>query len=149
MRLDRRPAEQVMPPEEAASLARTLLADLNRGESRRLRGAFGTLPVGGQVTRDGPRSATFAFFIGERHHGSLTAHVHGGAATDDVRVGDELPAQVLRHLAPLLQPALLGTGACTASEREGITPAHGLRVDARTRMRLRVSGTSAPARSSS
>jgi membrane peptidoglycan carboxypeptidase len=142
LKLDRRPAEQVMPPEDAAALARAMVAELGQGEGRRLRTVFDPLPAGGQATRDGPRSATFVFFIGERHHGNLTAHIAGGSGADDVRFGAELPAQVLHHLAPLLRPALMHGGSCPGAVREGPTPARGLRVD--TRQRTRVSAARAP-----
>jgi cell division protein FtsI/penicillin-binding protein 2 len=89
--------EQVMKPEVAATLKRALASVVEEGTARRLRGAFSfpdntELVMGGKTgTGDnrfgiyGPggkllesravnRTATFAFFLGDRHFGVVTAY---------------------------------------------------------------------------
>ena len=59
------------------------------------------------------RAATFAFFIGDRHYGVVTAFVPGGgAAAYDFT--SSLPVQVLRELAPVLRPLISGQPAGVA-----------------------------------
>jgi hypothetical protein len=119
-------AEQVMTPEVAATLKRSLAGVVEQGSAARLRGAFDALPAGGQtgaggggaVTDDmeaGGRVATFAFFVGDRHHGSITARLSGNAAVS-ARFGSALPVQLLRSMAPLLMDTVRDPGAsCPAS----------------------------------
>jgi hypothetical protein len=47
------------------------------------------------------RSATFAFLIGDRHFGVITAYVEGGDAAE-FGFTSSLPVQVLKFLAPAL-----------------------------------------------
>jgi membrane peptidoglycan carboxypeptidase len=126
-RLERMPApsQRVMQPEVAAALKRALASVVNEGTARRLRGAFSypdktDLAVGGKTgTGDnrfgiyGPggrllesravnRTATFAFFIGERHFGVVTAYVPG-ALSDKYNFTSALPAQILKIMAPELR----------------------------------------------
>ena len=114
--------------ETAATLKAALIDVVENGTARRARGVFSddqgrTLPIGGKTgtgdqrfDRYGPggvvvesravaRTATFAFFIGDRFYGVLTAFVHGGEA-ERYRFTSALPVQVLRALAPTLQPLL-------------------------------------------
>src|SRR5690606_2122392 len=58
---------------------------------------------GGQVLRSTAinRTATFVFYIGPRHFGTLTAFVPGQAA-DQFRFTSALPLQVLKGMAPIL-----------------------------------------------
>jgi hypothetical protein len=126
--LQRTPAagEQVMKPEVAATLKRALAGVVKEGTARRLRGAF-SLPdktafvVGGKTgTGDnrfgiyGPggkllesravnRTATFAFFLGERHFGVITAYVPG-PLSDKYHFTSALPVQILKIMAPDLRP---------------------------------------------
>lgn len=123
-----RRGERVMAAETAAVLRRVLTEVVDAGTARRLAGAFvlpdGTkLDVGGktgtgdnrhesygskgQVLRSQAlsRTATFVFFLGERHFGTLTAFVPGKAA-DDYSFTSALPAQILKTLAPQLLPFL-------------------------------------------
>jgi membrane peptidoglycan carboxypeptidase len=129
-------AERVLDP-DVAKVAREALVDVvENGTAVRARGAFalpgGThLPVGGKTgTGDnrietfGPglklersqvtsRSATFAFLIGDRHFGVITAYVEGEDAAD-FGFTSSLPVQVLKLLAPSLmelmrEPASLAT----------------------------------------
>ena len=127
-RLQRAPAagERVMKPEVAATLKRALTSVVEEGTARRLRGAF-SLPdktafvVGGKTgtgdnrfevygaggrlleSRAVNRTATFAFFLGERHFGVLTAYVPGALA-DTYNFTSALPVQILKIMAPDLSP---------------------------------------------
>ncbi len=49
------------------------------------------------------RSATFAFFLGDRFYGTLTAFVPGAAAAD-YHFTSAVSAQLLKHLLPTLKP---------------------------------------------
>ncbi|MEZ5841784.1 MAG: penicillin-binding transpeptidase domain-containing protein [Hyphomicrobiales bacterium] len=120
--------ERLLPHEVAAAL-RTALVDVGEnGTARRIAGAFhgpdgAPLPVGGKTgtgdemadrfapgsaaarEKEVSRSAAFVFFIGKRFFGVITAFVPGD------RVGmfkftSALPTQVLKALAPTLQPLI-------------------------------------------
>jgi hypothetical protein len=122
---------------EVASAVRTALVDVvENGTAVRARGAFslpdGTrLAIGGKTgTGDnriesfGPglrlersqvtsRSATFAFLIGDRHFGVITAYVEGADAAG-FGFTSSLPVEVLKRLAPSLagllqEPASVAT----------------------------------------
>jgi membrane peptidoglycan carboxypeptidase len=120
--------EQVMAPEVAATLKRALANVVEHGTARRLRGAFlrpdqTPLEVGGKTgTGDnradvyGPRgnlresravnrTATFAFFLGDRHFGVITAYVPGALA-DNYNFTSALPVQILKIMAPHIGPYL-------------------------------------------
>jgi membrane peptidoglycan carboxypeptidase len=120
--------ERVMAPEVAAALRRALTGVVEAGTARRLAGTFAyedglRLAAGGKTgTGDnrfetyGPdgqvvdsrainRTATFAFFLGERHFGTLTAFVPGAEA-DAYSFTSALPVQILKTLAPRLKPYL-------------------------------------------
>lgn len=123
-----RAPERVLESEVAAAARALLLAVVEGGTAARLQGTFrlsdGTpLAVGGKTGtgdhrvdrhgRDGrvvesrviSRSGTFAFFLGPRHYGTLSAYVSGPRA-GDYRFTSALPTQVLRTLAPILQREL-------------------------------------------
>jgi len=51
------------------------------------------------------RTATFVFYIGDKHFGTLTAFVEGSSA-DSFRFTSALPVQVLKGMVPLLLPVL-------------------------------------------
>ncbi|MNE94742.1 hypothetical protein D3C80_1927430 [compost metagenome] len=51
------------------------------------------------------RTATFVFFIGDNHFGTLTAYVPGKAA-EQFKFTSALPVQVLKGMAPILVPYL-------------------------------------------
>jgi hypothetical protein len=51
------------------------------------------------------RTATFVFYIGEHHFGTLTAFVPGASA-QQFTFTSALPVQVLKGMAPLLNPLL-------------------------------------------
>ncbi len=116
--------ERVLSSEVARAVRAALLEVVESGSAVRARGAFplpdGTLlAVGGKTgTGDnrietfGPglrlegskvtsRSATFAFLIGDRHFGVVTAYVEGEGAAE-FGFTSSLPVQVLKQLAPSL-----------------------------------------------
>jgi hypothetical protein len=70
---------------------------------------------GGQLVHEEvvSRTATVVFFIGERFFGNVTIYVPGPAAAD-FGFTSSLPAQLLKAMAPALQP-LLDHGTRTAS----------------------------------
>ncbi|MDH4557010.1 penicillin-binding protein [Pseudomonas sp. BN417] len=120
--------KRVMTSEVAATLRDSLSKVVEGGTARRLQGSF-TLPdghplvLGGKtgtgdnriqtVTRYGAvksskpmnRTATFVFYLGPRHFGTLTAFVEGSQA-DKFSFTSALPVQVLKGMAPILQPYL-------------------------------------------
>ena len=120
-----RPAEgeQVMAPEVAQALRGALSDVVEGGTARRLAGAFkvadGTeLALGGKTgTGDNRivvkgraglamnRTATFVFYLGPRHFGTLTAYVIGPDAAS-YRFTSGLPVQILKSMGPLLIPHL-------------------------------------------
>jgi membrane peptidoglycan carboxypeptidase len=120
--------ERVMKPEVAAALKRALTTVVEDGTARRVRGAFSfadktVLVVGGKTgtgdnryavygaggklleSRAVNRTATFAFFIGDRHFGVITAYVPGELA-DSYNFTSSLPVQILKTMAPQLAPYL-------------------------------------------
>lgn len=129
---------RVLPSAVAAALREALSQVVEAGTARRLHGSFqlvdGTpLVLGGKTgtgdnriestTRGGHvissralnRTATFVFYLGPRHFGTLTAFVPGQAA-DKFRFTSALPVQVLKGMAPILTPHLepLGQTGCGA-----------------------------------
>jgi hypothetical protein len=126
-------AEQVLRPEVARVLRSALLDVVANGTARRANGAF-AVPLGGKTgTGDHQkkrvdrwanvidseyvsRSATFVFFAGDRFHGVITAHVQGPESAN-YHFTSSLPVQVLKNLAPVLEPvfaALPESGATVA-----------------------------------
>jgi len=125
---------RVLHPEVAAALRQALATVVEGGTARRLNGSFlqasgEPLKVGGKTgTGDNRiqtvgaggrlisslalnRTATFVFYLGPNHFGTLTAYVPGQGA-DSFRFTSALPVQVLKGMAPILQPYLL-SGAQT------------------------------------
>ena len=119
-------AERVFEPALARTLRRSLEDVVAGGTARILSGVYtgadgALIPVGGKtgtgdelVERYGPgtaagerkevsRSAAFAFFIGERFFGVITAHVPG-VNVEGHRFTSALPVQVLKALEPALRP---------------------------------------------
>ncbi|WP_372876205.1 transglycosylase domain-containing protein [Pseudomonas sp.] len=120
--------KRVMPSEVAAALRGALSQVVEGGTARRLQGSF-SLPDGRLLTLGGKtgtgdnrvetvgrggrvlssrtinRTATFVFFIGPRHYGTLTAFVPGSAA-EKFTFTSALPVQVLKGMAPILAPYL-------------------------------------------
>lgn len=125
---DKLSGKRVMASEVAAALRSALADVVENGTARRLQGSFKLadgqlLKVGGKTgTGDnrietvGPggrvlssramnRTATFVFYLGSRHYGTLTAFVPGRAA-ESFRFTSALPVQVLKGMAPILAPYL-------------------------------------------
>ena len=51
------------------------------------------------------RTATFVFYLGEHHFGTLTAYVPG-SESDKFNFTSALPVQVLKGMEPILRPYL-------------------------------------------
>jgi membrane peptidoglycan carboxypeptidase len=120
--------ERVLSPEVAQAVRGAVRGVVEEGTARRALNAFvradGTsIPVSGKTgtgdqrfntygengrllnSRVVNRSATFAFAIGERFYGTITAFVPGEkAAHYDFTSG--LPVQLLKQMAPMLMPLL-------------------------------------------
>ena len=119
---------RVLHSEVATALREALASVVEGGTARRLRGSFmqtdgEALRVGGKTgTGDNRiqtvgaggrlisslalnRTATFVFYLGPNHFGTLTAYVPGRGA-DSFRFTSALPVQVLKGMAPILQPYL-------------------------------------------
>ena len=136
--------ERVLSREVAATLRRALIDTVEQGTGRRVSGAFqaadgNALPAGGKTGtgdhrfetfgRDGQvirsrvvnRTATFVFFLGERHFGVISAHVAGPEAAA-YGFTSALPTQLLQSLAPELQPLLNRTPPLIALPEAGAAP---------------------------
>lgn len=118
-------AERVMAPEVATALRNALSEVVEGGTARRLAGAFkladgSTLATGGKtgtgdnrliIGHNGTRgvalnrTATFVFYLGPRHFGTLTAYVIGPEA-GSYRFTSALPVQILKSMGPVLLPYL-------------------------------------------
>ena len=115
---------RVMRPEVARALRQVLVQVVEDGTARRLRGAFtradgSPVEVGGKTgtgdnrrktfasgarlleSRAQSRTASFAFLLGDRHFGVITAFVDGPDA-ERYEFTSSLPLQVLKHLEPAL-----------------------------------------------
>ena len=122
-------SEQIFNPVVAQTVRKALLDVVQEGTARRIKGAFptadGELAIGGktgtgdhrmQVIGAGGRIieekvmnrvATFAFFMGERYFGVITAFVPGEQA-GNYHFTSGLPVQLLKTMAPILRPLVLG-----------------------------------------
>ncbi|SQF85230.1 membrane carboxypeptidase [Pseudomonas taetrolens] len=120
--------ERVMPSEVATALREALSQVVDAGTARRVSGSF-TLKDGSPLAMGGKtgtgdnrieslgaggrlissksinRTATFVFYIGEHHFGTLTAFVPGRSA-ETFKFTSALPVQVLKGMAPILTPYL-------------------------------------------
>lgn len=126
-------AVQVMPVEVAQALKAVLAEVVNQGTARRIMASFTdsegqALVIGGKtgtgdnriqkVAANGQvlsstalnRTATFVFYLGDRHYGTLTAFVPGKSA-EGFGFTSALPVQVLKGMTPILAPYLNG-GLC-------------------------------------
>lgn len=130
-RLDntQQPAEQVMKPAVARAMKSALAEVVAQGTARRLQGVFvgadkRALPVGGKTgTGDNRlvsrghktlalnRTATFVFYLGDRHFGTLTAFIPGAEAKN-FQFTSALPVQALKSMAPILRPYLQEGSQC-------------------------------------
>jgi membrane peptidoglycan carboxypeptidase len=126
--------ERVLPAEVATALRTALSEVVEGGTARRLAGAFkladGTpLALGGKTgTGDNRivigrgsargvalnRTATFVFYLGPRHFGTLTAYVMGPEA-GKYNFTSALPVQILKSMGPVILPHLepKAAEACT------------------------------------
>ncbi|WP_417617582.1 transglycosylase domain-containing protein [Oceanisphaera sp.] len=121
-------AQRVMTKEVAQVLRLALSQVVEGGTARRLQGSFtladgSPLTLGGKtgtgdnriqtVSRHGQvltsqarnRTATFVFYLGEHHFGTLTAYVPG-QQSDKFNFTSALPVQVLKGMEPILRPYL-------------------------------------------
>ena len=133
--------ERVMHPAVAHVLRGALAEVVEYGTARRLKAAiigpdgapaqvggktgtdsgdsrYAVLAHGGQraASRATDRTASFAFYVGDRYFGVITASVEGSAAVD-YRFTSELPLEVLKLLAPMIEQRLAATGAPQARGR--------------------------------
>ncbi|HSG23574.1 MAG TPA: glycosyl transferase family 51, partial [Azonexus sp.] len=122
------PGVRVMPVEVAQVTRRALLRVVDSGTARRVKGVYldeddKALAVGGKtgtgdhrskvIGADGGvrsakvmnRAATFAFYIGERFYGVVTAFVPGSKAAG-YDFTSALPVQILKEMAPALRPLI-------------------------------------------
>lgn len=120
--------KRVLPSEVAAAMREALSRVVDAGTARRVSGSFklddgSVLAMGGKTgtgdnriesigaggrilaSRAINRTATFVFYIGDNHFGTLTAFVPGRAA-EGFRFTSALPVQVLKGMAPILNPYL-------------------------------------------
>ena len=120
--------KRVMPVDVARALRGALSQVVDAGTAKRVAGSFklddGTpLAMGGKTgtgdnrieaigaggrilsSKSINRTATFVFYIGDSHFGTLTAYVPGASA-QNFRFTSALPVQVLKGMAPFLSPYL-------------------------------------------
>ena len=128
--LDRqiRPGQRVLAPEIAKVAREALIGVVENGTALRVRGVYADpegnpLAMGGktgtgdhrrEVWGEGgrliestfiSRAATFAFFLGDRFFGVMTAYVAGPDA-EHYRFTSSLPVQIVKSLEPTLSPLL-------------------------------------------
>lgn len=126
------PGTRVLSEEVASRLRAALRAVVEDGTAIRIKGAFNLadgshIPIGGKTgTGDNrysifapggrvieskamSRTATFAFYIGDRFFGTLTAYVPSVEA-GNYNFTSALPVQILKILAPKLTPLLTRPG---------------------------------------
>jgi hypothetical protein len=120
--------KRLLPAEICRTLKPCLLDIVEKGTAVRGYKAFplpggGYIPLGGKTgtgdqrfevfgkggqlleSRAVNRTATFAFYLGDRFFGTLTAHVHGQEA-DKYGFTSSLPVAILRLMGPSLMPLL-------------------------------------------
>ncbi|WP_028695325.1 transglycosylase domain-containing protein [Pseudomonas cremoricolorata] len=120
--------KRILPVEVAQALKGAMSQVVDAGTARRISGSFtlhdGTpLVMGGKTgtgdnriesfgaggrligSRSLNRTATFVFFLGDNHFGTLTAFVPGRTA-EAFTFTSALPVQVLKGMAPILMPYL-------------------------------------------
>lgn len=123
---DDRPPQLMFAPEVAKTLQECLIDVVRNGTAKRVNDVFvdeyGVPVLVGGKTGTGDhrfekttstgvvissevvnRTATFAFFLGGRFFGTVTAHVQGAQAAD-YKFTSALPSQLLKILAPSLHP---------------------------------------------
>ncbi|GAA3970572.1 transglycosylase domain-containing protein [Allohahella marinimesophila] len=137
-------ADQVMHPDVARVMKLALADVVNKGTGRRLLGTFkradgSDLNMGGKTgtgdnrlvsTAGGQRitgralsrTATLVFYLGDNHFGTLTAFVVGDEA-GQYRFTSALPSQVLKGMAPIIEPYIQRAAAIEVSIPEAAFPA--------------------------
>ncbi|WP_122314525.1 transglycosylase domain-containing protein [Pseudomonas cichorii] len=145
--------KRVLPSEVAAAMREALSQVVDGGTAKRVQGTFklqdgsilamggktGTgdnriesIGAGGRIisSRAINRTATFVFYLGENHFGTLTAFVPGRAA-EGFRFTSALPVQVLKGMAPILMPylengghAMCGTPSAPMTAQNDSPPLH-------------------------
>ncbi|MBV4456867.1 penicillin-binding protein [Pseudomonas sp. COR58] len=120
--------KRVMPSEVATAMREALSQVVDSGTAKRVSGSFrladgSPLTMGGKTgtgdnrieaigsggrilsSKSLNRTATFVFYIGGNHFGTLTAFVPGRSA-ENFTFTSALPVQVLKGMAPILTPYL-------------------------------------------
>jgi membrane peptidoglycan carboxypeptidase len=136
--------KRVMPSEVARAMREALSQVVDAGTAKRVAGSFklpdGTpLAMGGKTgtgdnrieaigsggrilsSKSLNRTATFVFYIGDTHFGTLTAFVPGRSA-ESFTFTSALPVQVLKGMAPILTP-YLQPGTHTMCQPTSVTEA--------------------------
>jgi len=130
MKRERPEAEQIFAPEIATIVKQALSSVVQEGTARRLHGTFaldggGSLAIGGKTgtgdhrlevyaangtvieSKVMNRTATFAFYLGDRFFGVMTVFVPGEAAAD-YRFTSAIAVQIVKNMEPALRPLVLG-----------------------------------------
>jgi membrane peptidoglycan carboxypeptidase len=151
MRREETSGQRVLSAEIAAVVRRALIEVAEQGSGQRIRGAFlrsdGTcVPVGGKTGtgdnrrntygRNGEllesrvinRAAVFAFFIGDRFFGTITVYVPGPEASG-YSFTSSLAVQILRILAPTLQPMIEKEESLESPSKDQIALTHPKQMD--------------------
>lgn len=123
-------AQRIFHPDIAGVVKEALADVVQNGTARRLRGSFPTgsgtfLPLGGKTgtgdhrfevyaangtvleSKVMNRTATFAFYMGNRFFGVMTVFVPGEAAAD-YHFTSGLAVQIVKDMEPALRPLILG-----------------------------------------
>jgi membrane peptidoglycan carboxypeptidase len=137
--------KRVMPSEVATAMREALSQVVDAGTAKRVSGSFITpdgkpLAMGGKTgtgdnrieaigsggrilsSKSINRTATFVFFIGDTHFGTMTAFVPGRTA-EAFKFTSALPVQVLKGMAPILTPYLQPGSASNCRPAQGSPPA--------------------------
>ncbi|RON16928.1 transglycosylase domain-containing protein [Pseudomonas frederiksbergensis] len=137
--------KRVMPSEVATAMREALSQVVDAGTAKRVSGSFVTpdgkpLAMGGKTgtgdnrieavgsggrilsSKSINRTATFVFFIGNTHFGTMTAFVPGRSA-ETFKFTSALPVQVLKGMAPILTPYLQPGSTSQCHPVEGTTVA--------------------------
>ncbi|MFY9289032.1 MAG: transglycosylase domain-containing protein [Alphaproteobacteria bacterium] len=138
-------SQQVLDPAVARTVKSVMAEVVDNGTAKRVKGVFkdasGTpLAVGGKTgtgdqrydefgagrklisSRVVNRTGTFAFYLGDRFFGTITAHVAGEDAAD-YKFTSALSAQMLKSLAPIFQPLIEGIPATAHNDNDVAVPA--------------------------
>lgn len=133
--------KRVMPSEVATAMREALSQVVDAGTAKRVSGSFVApdgkpLAMGGKTgtgdnrieavgsggrilsSKSINRTATFVFFIGDTHFGTMTAFVPGRTA-EAFKFTSALPVQVLKGMAPILTPYLQPGSASQCRPVEG------------------------------